>query len=94
MPDRPRAHDCLPTTSLYVHADQIHVRFFTCSIHAAYVGQVDLGPPLGRVRVRSVAREHRHTLAHTGLMLWEAAPALARLLLAWPTLCEGTAQLR
>ena len=53
---------------------------------------MDLGPPLGRVRVRSVAREHRHTLAHTGLMLWEAAPALARLLLAWPALCEGAAQ--
>ncbi len=51
--------------------------------------QVDLGPALGAVRVRSVAREHRHTLAHTGLMLWEAAPALARLLLARPALCAG-----
>ncbi|KAK9843966.1 hypothetical protein WJX81_000623 [Elliptochloris bilobata] len=50
---------------------------------------VDLGAALGAVRVRSVAREHRHTLAHTGLMLWEAAPALARLLLACPALCAG-----
>ncbi len=51
--------------------------------------QLDLGPPLGAVSVRSVSREHRHTLAHTGLMLWEAAPALARLLLACPALCAG-----
>ena len=62
-----------------------------CFNQQGHTLQVDLGPLLGRVCVRSVSREHRHTLAHTGLMLWEAAPALARLLLAWPALCEGVA---
>ena len=34
----------------------------------------------GTFLLHSVSREHKHTLAHTGLMLWEAAPAFARYL--------------
>ena len=39
--------------------------------------------------VRSVSRAHRHTLAHTGLMLWDSAPVLARALLRRPALLAG-----
>ena len=41
-------------------------------------------------QVVSVSRQHRHTLEHTGLMRWESALPLARLLLALPSLTQGT----
>lgn len=41
--------------------------------------EVDLAGA-GRLTLRSISRLHRHTLAHTGLMLWESAPALCRFL--------------
>ena len=41
------------------------------------------------LRLQSVSRAQRHTLAHTGLMLWEAAPVLSRLLLRCPSLVAG-----
>ena len=41
------------------------------------------------VRLRSVPRHHRNTLLHTGLMLWDSGPVLARLLLACPALTAG-----
>ena len=44
-----------------------------------------------RVRLRSVPRHHRNTLLHTGLMLWDSGPVLARLLLACPALTAGQA---
>ena len=43
----------------------------------------------GPLLVRTVSRSHRHTLAHTGLMLWESAPVLARALLQPPALLAG-----
>jgi len=43
----------------------------------------------GSFLVRSLSREHKHTLAHTGLMLWEAAPVFARYLALSPTLLNG-----
>ena len=43
----------------------------------------------GALRVRSVSGAHRHTLAHTGLMLWDSAPVLARALLRQPALLAG-----
>lgn len=46
-------------------------------------------PGAGNFVVRSLSREHRHTQAHTGLMLWEAAPAFARYLALSPLLLTG-----
>ena len=43
------------------------------------------------LRLQSVSRAQRHTLAHTGLMLWEAAPVLSRLLLRCPSPGGGCA---
>ena len=53
--------------------------------------QVEETVPFGErcVRLRSVPRHHRNTLLHTGLMLWDSGPVLARLLLACPALTAG-----
>ena len=51
--------------------------------------RIQLAGLAGPLSVRSVAGCHRHTLAHTGLMLWESAPALARAILAQPSLLAG-----
>ena len=40
-------------------------------------------------QVESVARVHKNTVSHTGLMLWEAAFPLARFILACPSLFNG-----
>ena len=48
-------------------------------------------PQAGKFRVKSLSRVHKHTLAHTGLMLWDAAPALAAYLAASPKLLNGDA---
>ena len=40
-------------------------------------------------RCRSLSRENRHTNSHTGLMSWEAAPFMARLLAVCPSLTLG-----
>ncbi len=44
-------------------------------------------------QVSSMARDHKNTVGHTGLMLWEAAQPLARFILACPALfqCESAA---
>lgn len=46
-------------------------------------------------QVSTVARDHKNTVGHTGLMLWEAALPLARFILACPSLfrCECPAGL-
>ncbi|KAK9828449.1 hypothetical protein WJX72_000046 [[Myrmecia] bisecta] len=49
---------------------------------------VDLPSGL-HVKLASISRENRHTLAHTGLMRWEAATPLARFVLACPELFCG-----
>jgi hypothetical protein len=41
---------------------------------------LDLPPPLGRLAILAAHGEHRHTTAHTGLLVWGAAPALASVL--------------
>ena len=40
-----------------------------------------------------MVRDHKNTVGHTGLMLWEAAQPLARFILACPSLfrCESAA---
>ena len=44
---------------------------------------------LGPIRVKSVTREAKHTLAHTGLMLWDAGPVFARYLVNATELLNG-----
>jgi hypothetical protein len=44
---------------------------------------------VGLLRLQSVSRLHRHTLAHTGLMLWDSAPTLCRFIKQHPSLFLG-----
>ncbi len=44
---------------------------------------------VGRLTLRSVSRLHRHTLAHTGLMLWDCAPALCSFIVQQPSIFSG-----
>ena len=46
-------------------------------------------PKAGTFLVRSVSREHKHTSAHTGLMMWDASPVLAAYLASSPHLLNG-----
>ena len=43
----------------------------------------------GCYTVQSVGREHKHTLAHTGLMLWDAGLPFANYLAESPGLMNG-----
>ncbi len=43
----------------------------------------------GSFKVRSVSREHKHTMTHTGLMLWDAAGPFADFLSQSQSLLSG-----
>ena len=52
--------------------------------------EVELKPGGLTAQVVSVSRQHQHTLEHTGLMCWQSCLPLAQLLLAYPSLTQGT----